>query len=116
MSNFKEMANEVPGQGRYVRNLSDRFWVSVLYRMTGFGYPEWETAIVRVRDDNDPEKYKHGKWDDRECLIVRGDHREELEDKTEQEIMEWYAAHSHGKNSFETLMGAIQESSQQEAS
>ena len=95
------------GGGHYVRTLSDRLWVSVLHRLTGFGYWEWETAIVRMWDDDDPRKGKRGKWDDRDTLIVVGDHRPALSDKNEAEIMEWYADHSGEKNSFETILGTL---------
>lgn len=113
-SPFEEVSDtwdKESGGERHIRRLSERLWVSVLHRLTGFGYWEWETAIVIVRDDNDPKKYARGKWDDRECLIVRGDHRGTLADKSEREIMEWYAEHSGERNSMETLLAAISENS-----
>ena len=109
-SPFEEVSDaydKETGSERHIRQLSERFWVSVLHRLTGFGYWEWETAIVIIRCDNDPKKYAQGKWDDRECLIVRGDHREALADKSEREIIEWYAEHSGERNSMETLLAAI---------
>lgn len=109
---FKEVTDhwgKESGGKRYLRSLSPDFWVSVLYRRTGFGYWEWETTIVRILDDKDPKKYARGEWDDRELLTVRGDHRETLNNKTEEEIMVWYQENSHNKNSFETLIDALKE-------
>lgn len=81
------------GGERHIYSLSETLWISALHRLTGFGYWEWETAIVRIREDGDPKKYARGKWDDREVLIVRGDRRAELTGKTEQEVMKWYEEH-----------------------
>lgn len=109
-SAFEDVSDEwdlKTGGERHIGWVSERFWVSVLHRLTGFGWWEWETAIVRIRADDDPEKYKHGKWDDRECLIVRGDYRKELEGKTEEQIMKWYDEHSSERNSMETFLTAI---------
>jgi len=97
------------GGERHIRRLSDTFFVSVLHRLTGFGYWEWETAIVRILTDDDPRKFARGKWDDRECLIVRGDHRETLADKNEAEIMAWYAEHSNEKNSMESCLDFLRD-------
>lgn len=115
-SAFEEVSDKwdkEEGGERHIRRLSERFWVSVLHRMTGFGDWEWETAIIIVRDDSDPKKYARGKWDDRECLIVRGDYREALADKSECEILEWYAEHSGERNSMETLLAAMSENAEQ---
>jgi hypothetical protein len=100
-STFEEVSDhwdKETGGERHIRKLSDRFWVSVLHRLTGFGWWEWETAIVIVRDDSD-----------RKVLIVRGDHRETLADKTEAEILDWYSEHSEERNSLETIINALKE-------
>lgn len=101
-----------PDYERHIMRLSDRMWVSVLHRMTGFGYLEWETAIVVIRNEDDPLYQKRGKWDDRQCLIVRGDHRNTLEGMDESEIMAWYDLHQDERNSFETILDAAKEATQ----
>jgi len=78
---------------RYVRTVTDNLWISALYRLTGFGYYEWETAICT----RDP----------RTCNIVRGDRRYELERLTPSEISEWLDEHGHEKNSMETALGIL---------
>lgn len=107
---FEEVKQEncILNHKRFFAGLREGFWVSVLHRLTGFGYWEWETAIVRIFPDNDPRKCKRGDWDDRECLIVVGDHREELVGKTEEEIMKWYEEHKHEKNSLETALDRME--------
>lgn len=95
------------GSERYLRKISDNFYISVSYRLTGFGYHEWETAIVSIYDDKDPRKFKRGTWDDRKIEIVRGDRREELGTLNEQEVIEWYKEHGGEKNSFETILDFI---------
>ena len=47
-SNFIDVSdayNLSEGGSRHVRTLSEKCWISVLHRMTGFGFMEWETAI-----------------------------------------------------------------------
>ena len=83
------------GGERHVLSLSSNVWISVCHRLTGFGYMEWETAICR----REP----------RTCNIVKGDHRHELTDKTEQELDAWYLYHCGETNSFETLMAEIKQ-------
>lgn len=78
---------------RFIRTVSDNTWISVLHRLTGFGYWEWETAICTRNP--------------RTCNIVIGDRREELADLTELELKEWYEKHKNEKNSMETILDAL---------
>ena len=78
---------------RFIRTVSDNVWVSVLYRLTGFGWYEWETAICT--------KSPHT------CTIMRGDRRTELESLSEAEVLAWRDAHQDEKNSFETFLDKI---------
>jgi len=78
---------------RFVRTVSDNAWVSVLHRLTGFGWWEWETAIC-TRES-------------RTCNIVVGDRREELAAMNEAELLAWYEAHRCEKNSMETVLDAL---------
>lgn len=87
---------------RYIRTLDDRCYISVLYRLTGFGHYEWETAIIFIADVEKPT------WRDRECLIIKGDRREELADVPKDKLREWYDANIEGnRNSMETLIEEI---------
>lgn len=89
------------GGERHVRTVSETCWISVLHRMTGFGYMEWETAICFR--DLESEKIVKG------CpLIVRGDWREELEDMPESGLLEWYAGkHGENKTMFDSLLDVL---------
>ena len=92
MTNFVEVTEEFhqkTGGERHFRKISDDLWVSVLYRLTGYGTMVWETAVVRVRKDGDPLKYARGKWDDREMFLFIGDYRSELETVDEEGVMGW---------------------------
>ena len=105
MSNFVEATTdwqEREHEERHVRLIDNRCWISVLHRLTGFGYWEWETAIVLVADVPEPT-YK-----DREMLIIRGDWRSELDDMPKEQLRAWYAARIDGnRNSWDTFMRAI---------
>jgi hypothetical protein len=59
---------------------------------------QWETAIVRIRDDDDPLKYQRGSWDDREMFMVGGDWRHELEHLDESGLLEWFKLKSQDAN------------------
>ena len=98
------------GGGRWARMISEDFWISVVHRMTGFGYMEWETAVCRIRDDGDPLKFARGKWDDRICEIIQGDHRDELSATSERETTAWASKNCGYKNSFEIILSAIEDS------
>ena len=112
MSNFVEVTadwEKRDGGERYLRRIDERCWISVLYRLTGFGYWEWETAIVFVADVPQPTHM------DRELLIIRGDWREELNDMPKEQLRAWYAARIDGnRNSWDTLMGMIEEAAKPE--
>lgn len=105
MSNFVEATTdwqEREHEERHVRLIDNRCWISVLHRLTGFGYWEWETAIVLVADVPEPT-YK-----DREMLIIRGDWRSELDDMPKEQLRAWYAARIDGnRNSWDTFTRAI---------
>ena len=110
MSNFVEVTTdwqEREHEERHVRLIDDRCWISVLHRLTGFGYWEWETAIVFVADVPEPT-YK-----DREMLMIRGDWRAELDSMPKEQLREWYAARIEGnRNSWDTFMRSIEGLSQ----
>jgi hypothetical protein len=97
-----ERARDGSQELRYVRTVTDNLWISALYRLTGFGYYEWETAICT----REPQT----------CNIVRGDRRDELERLTPSEIAEWLDEHGHEKNSMETVLGILSENPQARAS
>lgn len=106
MNNFVEITTELQErerEERHVRIIDERCWISVLHRLTGFGYWEWETAIVFVADVPQPTHK------DREFLIIRGDWREELNDMPKEQLRAWYAARIDGnRNSWDTLMQVIE--------
>ena len=80
---------------RYVRTVSENMWVSVLFRLTGFGWWEWETAICTHKPKT--------------CNIVSGDRRIPLESLSEEEIMKWYENNKNSKNSFETAIDSLKQ-------
>ncbi len=93
------------GGERWIRRIDNKCWISALYRMTGFGWMEWETAIVFVIEDGSRPK----RWasDDRDCLIIKGDRRKELSEIPKEQLRQWYQANIDGnRNSFETLIHA----------
>ncbi len=111
MSNFKDVTddyNREEGGERHIRTLSDTCWISVLHRRTGFGngIMEWETAINFLL----PVEGRARKWNDRDCLIIAGDRRAELETMPESELRTWYAANIEGnRNMMETILHAVKE-------
>ena len=89
------------GGERWIRNVDETCWISVLHRMTGFGYMEWETAFVFLHEVKDRPRT----WQDRDCIIIIGDHRAELTRTPKEELRPWYDAHIDGnRNSCETLL------------
>jgi hypothetical protein len=87
------------GGERWVRTIDEWCWISVSHRLTGFGWMEWETAIVIVNEVPTPTHK------DRECLIIKGDRREELAEVPKHELRKWYEDHIDGnRNSFETVI------------
>jgi hypothetical protein len=84
------------GEERWLRMVEENCWVSVLHRMTGFGYMEWETAVC-VRED--------GK---QKTNIIRGDWRNELSTMNKEELLRWYDDNIEGnKNSMETFLDLL---------
>lgn len=111
-TNFKIVSNEwdlQTGGERHLREINKNLWISVLHRKTGFGFWEWETAIVRIRDNDDPLKFKRGSWDDREMIVLSGDRRIELNDLNQEEILAYAHTHSGEKNTFDKIMEALGE-------
>lgn len=94
------------GEERYLRRVSPKCWISTLYRRTGFGWMEWETAIVMLIDPG--SRPKRWESDDRDCLIIAGDRRTELADVPEERLRSWYAEKIEGnRNSMETVLHAL---------
>ena len=93
---------------RYLRRLSPKCWISALYRRTGFGWMEWETAIVMLIEPG--SRPKRWESDDRDCLIIAGDRRAELADVPEERLRSWYAENIEGnRNSMESLLHALRQ-------
>lgn len=93
------------GGERWIRRIDPKCWISALYRRTGFGWMEWETAIVFVIEPGGRPK----RWesDDRDCLIIAGDRREELAMMPKEQLRKWYDDNINGnRNSLETLLHA----------
>lgn len=94
----KETDNE-----RYLRRIDSDSWISVLYRLTGFGYYEWETALCFLH----PVEGRERTWKDLDCLIIAGDRRNELNDMPKEQLRDWYARNITGnRNSMETILEA----------
>jgi hypothetical protein len=62
------------GGERWLRAIDDECFITVLHRMTGFGYMEWETFIVFRTD----------------TLLIRGDWRDELAEMPKERLRSWY--------------------------
>lgn len=71
---------------RWLRQIDPKCWISALYRLTGFGWYEWETAIVFINDTGD----RQPTWEDRDCLIISGDRRKELATMPKEQLRQWY--------------------------
>ena len=96
------------GGERWLRVIDDECWISVLHRMTGFGYMEWETAIVfRIAEGSRPKRWAS---DDRDVLIIRGDWRDELAEMPKERLRGWYEENICGnRNSIETVIEALKQ-------
>lgn len=95
---------EEHGGARWIRRIDPMCWISAMHRMTGFGYMEWETALVFIHEVEGRERT----WKDRDCLIIAGDRREELASMPKEHLCQWYADHIEGnRNSMETLLEAL---------
>ena len=89
------------GGERHIRDIDHRTYISVLHRMTGFGYMEWETAIVFVHENAK-------RFSDRDVLIIRGDRRDELATMPKDELRSWYAANiDSNRNSMDTIIECL---------
>lgn len=110
MNNFKQIKNDIhesDGGERWIRHIDKDCWISALHRLTGFGWMEWETAIVFVHEVNDRPRT----WKDRDVLIIAGDRREELNDMPKEKLRDWYSANIEGnRNSMETVIQSLKES------
>ncbi len=94
---------------RWIRRIDPKCWISALHRRTGFGWMEWETAIVFIIEEGSRPK----RWasDDRDCLIIAGDRREELATMPKEQLRQWYADNISGnRNSIETILEAVKSS------
>jgi hypothetical protein len=104
-----DVMNRDDGEERWIRRIDDKCWISALYRRTGFGWMEWETAIVFIIESG--SRPKRWESDDRDCLIIGGDRREELANMPKEELRDWYAANIDGnRNSMETILCQLKES------
>jgi hypothetical protein len=96
----------VQGEERWVRSIDPKCWISVLHRRTGFGYMEWETAIVFIIEPG--SRQQRYASDDRDCLIICGDWREELSTMPKEQLRDWYNKNIDGnRNTMETLLEAL---------
>jgi hypothetical protein len=94
------------GGERWLRRIDPDCWISVLHRRTGFGWMEWETALVfRIEPGSRPKRWES---DDRDVLIIAGDRREELAEMPKGELRGWYAANIEGnRNSMGAILHAL---------
>jgi hypothetical protein len=98
----RRQTDDEHGEERWLRQVDDKCFVSVLHRMTGFGYMEWETAI---RVNKDLPEGRERTWKDNSCDIIRGDWRDELSTMNREELLEWYRDNIDGnRNSMETIL------------
>lgn len=89
------------GGERWLRRIDEKCWISVLHRMTGFGYMEWETAIMFMHEVVGRKRT----WKDQDCLIIAGDRRSELTDMPKEQLRQWYAENINGhRNSMESFL------------
>lgn len=94
------------GEEQWFRRIDPKCWISALYRKTGFGWYEWETAIVFLIEEGSRPK----RWasDDRDCLIIGGDRRKELAYMPKDQLRQWYADNIEGnRNSMDTIIETI---------
>lgn len=90
----------------WLRRIDPKCWISVLHRRTGFGWMEWETALVFIIEPGSrPQRWR---GDDRDCLIISGDRRDELATMPKEQLRQWYADNIDGnRNSAETVLEAL---------
>lgn len=97
------------GGERWLRDVSDDCYVSVLYRMTGFGYMEWETAII-VRH---PVVGRKRTYTDQDLYLVVGDHREALTGLSKEEVLAWREKHANELTTFDWTMRELKKAEDQ---
>ena len=69
---------------------------------------ESETALRLML----PVEGRERTWRDNTCDIVLGDHREQFNDMTKEELVKWYMENADvNRNTMETILGAIKEAS-----
>lgn len=111
-SNFTECTSDFEREHdgeRWIRRIDNNCWISALHRMTGFGYMEWETALMFVLSRDSEGKVTLGSKNI-DCLIIAGDRREELNDMPKEKLREWYQANITGnRNSMETILEGLRE-------
>lgn len=112
MDTWKEITSDYEreqGGERWIRNIDPKCWISVLHRRTGFGWMEWETAIVFIIEPG--SRAQRWESDDRDCLIIGGDRREELAALEKDRLHQWYSDNINGnRNSMETLLESVRNS------
>ena len=98
--------NREEGGERWIRYVDEWTYINVLHRMTGFGYMEWESAIIFWTPGGTT-------WRDKKMHMIRGDWRKELKDLTKDQLMPWYNARIEGNQiSFDAIIGALKEMAQ----
>lgn len=69
---------------------------------------EWETAIVFLLEEG--SRPKRWESDDRDCLIIAGDRRDELATIPKEQLRQWYEDHIEGnRNSIDTILTDLKE-------
>lgn len=76
----------------WVYHVSPNLRITVLQRMTGFGFMEWETGFSYGRED---------------FVLIAGDNRIALTNLTEPEVFLWLESYSHCKNTLGTILDII---------
>lgn len=107
--NWEEVTDDYfrrEGGERWLRRIDPTCWISALHRRTGFGWMEWETAIVFIIEPG--SRPKRWESDDRDCLIIAGDRREELATIPKEHLLQWYADNIDGnRNTMGTILEAL---------
>lgn len=94
MNNFTEVDRQKDG---LTRPYEER-WIR---------HVEWETALVFLHDLPEGQKPTYS---DRDCLIIAGDRREELNDMPKEQLRDWYAQNIDGnRNSMETIIEVLRD-------
>ena len=110
-TDWKDVSSDFDGKTggeRWLRDVSDDCYVSVLYRMTGFGYMEWETAII-VRH---PVVGRKRTFEDQDLYMIGGDHREALTGLSRQEVLAWREKQVNQLTTFDRAMRVLKDNAQ----